>query len=763
MKPRAIMKTSVITLIVLLLLLLFPQLHYSQSNDMAAHRRPKVGLVLSGGAAKGIAHIGVLKVLEEAGIVPDYITGTSMGSIIGGLYAMGYSADTLQQIILQQDWDKVLSDRIPLDEVVFEEKPFFENALLELPFNGWKIKVPSGLIYGQQINNLLTELTLPAHAINHFHQLPVPFECVGADIIQGLSVPLREGFLPDAMRASMAIPTIFTPIIRDSLLLVDGGLVHNFPVTEAKNMGADIIIGVYTGARRADIEKLNTLTGIVTQSVFLLGIQDAEREVHLCDIFIEPDLDGYAAQDFKKADSIIVQGERAARAQFDQLKALADSLNALGPASAIPRVVRLDSICIDRIEVEGNKEFSGVEISGEFGLYPGHYVTPEFLGQCVNNLYGTNYYETVDYRIKQMGDINSLVIKVQEQAPISLKAAINYDSYSEAGFLLNMTFRNWIAPASRLMVTGKIAGNYRLNFSFLKYIGKTKRTALFANLQFNRDNIPIFRNGLRNEEFNLFDMPLDVGIQRRLGKNAMFGGGFQREQVRFRPVAGTELAFERLSYRNYNVFGFYQLNTLDRNIFPTKGTILSLELKYLRNNRFDVENYNPPVPISADSVFAFDPYTKFMFSSKSFIKLHSRASLILNPFLGIIFNPNNTFGDFFLLGAPDALNRRAMPFHGLNPNEIVAQSILGANVGYQHFLRDNLMLAFDVNAGFYTQPNVLRNDFSNAEFLSIVGGSVSVGFNSFIGPVRLAFSLPFYAEGDVRDKLRTYIILGHRF
>ncbi|MBK7873133.1 MAG: patatin-like phospholipase family protein [Saprospiraceae bacterium] len=753
------MKCYITTLLVIFGL--FPQLQYAQ--DTIPHRRPKVGLVLSGGAAKGIAHIGVLKVLEEAGIVPDYITGTSMGSIIGGLYAIGYSAQDMENLILAQDWDKVLSDRIPLNEVIFEEKPFFENALLDLSLEKWKIKIPSGLIYGQQINNLLTKLTLSAHNIQHFHELPVPFECVGSDIIQGLSVPLRQGYLPDAMRASMAIPTVFTPIVRDSLLLVDGGLVHNFPVSEVKAMGADIIIGVYTGARRADVEKLNSLTGIVTQAVFLLGIQDAEREVHLCDIYIEPDLDFYAAQDFKKADSIIARGERAARAKFAELKALADSINQIGPPPCISALPKMDSLWIDRIEVEGNSEFTGVEISNEFGLKPGKMTTPEHLANCVNNLYGTNYFRTVDYRLKKVGDINALVIKVQEKSPVMLKAAIHYDSYSEAGFLLNMTLRNWLMPSSRFMVTGKVAGNYRLNFSLLKYLGKIKKTALFANLQFNRDKIPIFRNGIRNEEFSLFDTPLDIGIQKRLGKNALIGMGFQREQVRFRPVTGTDIVFDRLSYRNYNVFGFYQLNTLDRNILPTEGTTLSIEFKYLRNNRFEVENLDSPMPISEDSIFAFDPYSKLMLYSKSYIKLHQHASLTLTPFLGITFNPNNTFGDFFLLGAPDALNRRALPFHGLNPNEIVTQSILGAGVGYQHFLKSNLMLSFDVNAAFYTQPNVLRDDFGNADYQSIVGGGVSIGYNSFIGPVKLSFAIPFYAEGDIRDKLRTYIILGHRF
>ncbi len=752
------MKARFLSLVVLLVSTQLP----GQIPDTLS-QRPKLGLVLSGGAAKGMAHIGVLKVLEEAGIVPDIITGTSMGGIIGGLYAIGYDAQTMEEIVLSQDWDKVLSDRIPLNEVIYEEKVYFENSLVELPIENWRVKVPSGLVRGQQISKLLTELTIPAHHIRDFHQLPVPFECIGSDIIKGQPVVLNNGYLPDALRASMAIPTAFTPIMRDSFLLVDGGLLNNFPVREALAMGADVIIGVYTGARRAELETLNTLTGVITQALFLPGIQDAERGIPLCNIFIEPDLNGYAAQNFKSTDSIIVRGETAARAQFAQLKALADSLNQLGPPPSITPLPHQDSICIDRVSVIGNKSFSGSNIIGDFGILPLEQVTPALLSERVNSLYGTNYYELVDYRLfSNIDNNNELLIKVREKSPISLLAAINYDTYSEAGFLASMILRNWITTASRLVVTGKIASNYRFNFEFLKYIGKTNTTALFAHMQFNRDEIPIFRNGLRNEEFAIFDNPIDLGIQKRLGRNTLIGGGFQRENLRFRPRAGDDVPFDKLAYRNYNAFGFLKLNTLDRNIFPTSGTELSVNIKHLRNNRFRVTGISPGL-VPKDSIFAFQPYTKLMFTASSYLKLHKRASLVVHPFMGMILNPNNTFGDFFLLGAPDALNRRALPFHGLKPNEIVAQNVFGLGVGYQYFLRDNLMTAFDVNAGFYNQPNVISNNFANRDYQSIVGASVTLGYNSFIGPVKVTFSVPVQAEGDIRQNLRTYIFLGHRF
>jgi NTE family protein len=735
---------------------------WSMAQDTLQHpRRPKVGLVLSGGAAKGIAHVGVLQVLEEAGIVPDLITGTSMGSIIGGLYAMGYPADTLTKMMRMQDWDKVLSDKIPLDEVVFEEKPFFENQLLELPLEKWKLKMPGGLIHGQQIASLLNRLTLPASHIDDFNRLPIPFSCVGADIIRGTSIPLNRGYLQDAMRASMAIPTVFTPIQRDSFLLVDGGLVHNFPVLEAKQMGADIIIGVYTGARRADEAKLSSLTGIVAQSVFLLSIQDADAQMPLVNIYIEPDLTDYAAQDFKKAEAIYTQGEQAARAQFAVLKNLADSLNQLAPPPVIQSLQPVHTVWIDYIEVEGNRQFSKTEIVGEFGLQPKTYVTPQELDKAINKLYGTNRYEKVDYRLRQTDGKNTLVILCQEKSPVLLKAALNYDSYSEAALLLNYSYRNLLFPASRFLATGKLAENYRLHFSYLKYINPTQTTALFANWQLNRDQVPVQSMPGRQDNYRLTNALLEIGLQKRLNRNVLIGLGLQRESLVFKPLTGTEIPFDRLLYQNWNLYAFWQLHILDRNIFPTKGSQLHLEIKNLRSNHFEVENFMATEP--PESVFAFEPYTKLTFYNRNLIRLHRWASVQVNPFLGIVLNPNNTFGDFFLVGSPEILNCRALPFHGLDANELTAQFAAGLDVGYQHFLKRNWLLSFNTNGGFFQQPQALRNERSTDRPQALLGGSVSLGYHSFLGPVRATLSLPFYSEVPLEEGLRFFVTLGHRF
>ncbi|MCD4731730.1 MAG: patatin-like phospholipase family protein, partial [Bacteroidales bacterium] len=220
---------------------------YSQEKKTADNQRPKIGLVLSGGGAKGIAHIGILKAMEKERIRPDFIAGTSMGSIIGGLYALGYSADQLDTIIRQIDWGEVLSNNIQLQYIAYEEKEYYNRYLIELPFENGKLKLPSGVIHGQMLGEMLARYAWPAKDYTSFDEFPIPFRCVATDVGTGKPIIFSDGSLAMAMRASMAIPTAFTPVDLDSTLAVDGGVVNNFPVEEVIDMGADIVIGVSVG------------------------------------------------------------------------------------------------------------------------------------------------------------------------------------------------------------------------------------------------------------------------------------------------------------------------------------------------------------------------------------------------------------------------------------------------------------------------------------------------------------------------------------
>ena len=724
--------------------------------------RPKVGLVLSGGAAKGMAHVGVLKVLEEVGIEPDIITGTSMGGVIGGLYAIGYRADSMETLLLQQDWEQVLSDRIELRNVILEEKDYFENQLFEIGYNNGRFIPPSGLIYGQQVDNLLSRLALPAYATKDFREFPIPFRCVAADIAEGQPVVLDSGDLAGAMRASMAIPTAFTPVEQEGKILIDGGLIRNFPVEEAKAWGADIIIGVYTGYVKADADKLNNFSKILMQSGFLLSVKDAQEQMPMVDLYIEPYLRKYSAQDFSKADSIIAKGEQAARAMLPELQALKQHLDSLGAHQAANRMEAPEMLCFGQIRVQGNERYTAEEIIGRSGLESGESYPPQAIETAINRLVGTNKFEKVTFQLQQEAEETVLVLQCLERAPTVFKTAINYDNYSSAGFRFNMTSRNTLLPASRLMINSVVAENYRFQLNYLKYLDEAQAVAWVTDVQLTRDKIPIFQNGTQNEEYSLVEAVIDLHVQKRLSANTALSIGVQQENLIFRPKVGAGLLFNRLSYTNYNLYARLEHNSLNRNIFPTEGTRLSLELKGLRNGGYEVSGLNPEVGLNGDSLFSFKPYTKLSLRAERLLPISSRASLKTSAFAGLVTSPGNTFGDFFLVGAPEALTRRSIPFYGLNTNHLVAQAAVGAGIGYQHFFRRNMFYSLDANAGFFDEPDRPGEDRIDLQQF-ILGLGLTGGINTIIGTVKMTLMYPFAGNVNTAQELRLFLSIGHRF
>ena len=235
----------------------------------AQDKKPKVALVLSGGGAKGIAHIRVLQALDSLGIVPDLIIGTSMGSVVGGLYAMGYSGDSIANIANNTNWDNLLTGDIPLNKVSTEEKSEFKKYLVELDVVNWSPKLNSSLLRDQNLREFLSLLTFPVYNINNFDDLSIPFRAMTTDIVNGKEVILDKGSLSLAMRASMSVPSIFQPVVYENTLLVDGGILNNFPTDVAKRMGADIIIGSTVGVGMLPKNKLDNMSSLLVQSSML--------------------------------------------------------------------------------------------------------------------------------------------------------------------------------------------------------------------------------------------------------------------------------------------------------------------------------------------------------------------------------------------------------------------------------------------------------------------------------------------------------------
>jgi len=723
--------------------------------------RPKIGLVLSGGGAKGFAHIGVLKVLEEVGIQPDYITGTSMGSILGGLYAIGYRADNMHQMVAAQDWNLLMNDRVDLNEVIFEEKSFFKNELVELPLEDWAVKAPTGAIHGQKIEELLAELTLPVYQISDFDDFQIPFRCLAVDVVKGTPVELKGGYLADAMRTSMAIPTVFTAVKRDSQVLVDGGLIRNFPVEEAKNMGADIIIAVYTGAPVSDYASLNSFTDILMQSAFLMSIKDHEAQMPLVDYYIAPDLAEFSAADFQSFEGLIEAGEIAARKQIEELQALANQLNELGETPSLKPMKVVDSLFIDAIEIRGNKTIASSEIFDYLEPLLGRKIVSADLQEAIESLFGTDLFNKVTYRLLNDELLLVLQVRCEEKALNILSTSLIYDSYSNAGLLFAASTRNTILPASRTMFIGKIADNFSAKLTLLKYLGKNRDKGFFAQIGVQRSEIPIYELGEVASQFRILEVPFDLRWQRRIQNNSLLKAGFRHNILYTDPIAGraTEV-FDDVRYRSSSFYVGFEHNSLNRNVFPDRGVRLTIEGYNTFDDQFSFTQLSNPEGLQNIPAKSGD-YHRINIQLESFLPISVKSSLKFNAYWASVNNTENTFADFYLLGSPEKTTERSIPFYGLDANELPVRSVLGLNFGYQSFFAPNWMLSLDVNAASLAYPETFSSSGDDQFFLGGIG--LSIACRTFLGPLQFSLMYPFDTDDVASKRFRSYLNFGYKF
>lgn len=411
-------------LLLITLLRLLPDAIYAQdapTRPRLEGERPRIGLVLSGGGAKGMAHVGVLKVLEELNIPIDYIAGTSMGSIIGGLYAYGYSAHELDSILRATDWGKLLNDAPDWRDVFYMNK---NNYLLNLPWGMNEEKTgfaPMGLLKGQHVNNLFYTLTSRAYQYKGFEDFNIPFFCVAADIVKGEPIYLDSGNLALSMRASMAIPSVFTPVKLDSMVLVDGGVLNNFPVDKMLEKDVDIIIGVDVGFSYAGMDNTSNLMDVLEEVVFMGAKSRVIANRARCHVFIKPNMTGLSTASFNKADSILARGEQAARDSmvYAKLLSLADTLACYAPAPKKEKqpYLPLQEVYVSRIEYHGLKKYNPVYINQFLQVETGKNIKLEAITKGIDRLYGLNKFKTVSYEFKtdeQEPEATVLAVTVEE-------------------------------------------------------------------------------------------------------------------------------------------------------------------------------------------------------------------------------------------------------------------------------------------------------------------------------------------------------------
>ncbi|MDP4186632.1 MAG: patatin-like phospholipase family protein [Bacteroidota bacterium] len=716
-------------------------------------RRPKIGLVLSGGGAKGIAHIGVLKVLEKAGIKPDFIGGTSMGSIIGGLYAIGYSADSLEKLVLSQDWADILTDKISRENLSIDEKEEQSHYFITFPFDSRKIKLPGGLIAGQNLFNLLSHLTWNVKNIHDFNHLPIPYLCTATDIVTGEEVVLHNGNLPDAIRASMSIPTVFNPVEIDGRLLVDGGLVNNFPADEVKKMGADIIIGVNVGFKPYSKGELNSLVKITEQSMFFHVVETNKQNQKLCDILISPGVYSNSAANFNHADSLIKTGEDAAMKVYPQLLKLADSLKRfqpVSPAHIVPKVS--DSIYITKVSMEGLENVSKEFMAGKIQIDAPSMSTLVDIEKAVDRLYGSQFFEKVTYRIEPFEDGNDLIIRVSEKGTNKFRVGAHYDSDFNASLLMNATLRNLPAKGSKLSLDVILGENPRFKLSYWAYTGWKPQRTLFIfhrattnwkpdygmSLDGDKYRIDQFSHDEVVSSFTYQELSYKIFLHHNIRHSASLVTGIENEFSKFR---GNPYAMGNQTFTTafLNFYGFYHFDTYNRVAYPQRGTNLTVQGKFV------TDAWNKKM----------HPVKQFLVSWKSAYSLTERLTVLPGAYAGTVFGDSIPYPYYlFSGGVENTIDKGVFPFIGMNLLQKVDKNIVIARCDLQMEFMKNQFVVLKANVGKGTQR--FDDLFGISSLYSGLG--LTYGFSSPIGPLELTLM-----TSNANPHLNTYFNLGYWF
>ena len=518
----------------------------------------KIGIALSGGAARGLAHIGVLKVLERAGIPVDVLTGTSMGSVVGGLYALGYNADQLDTIVRAQDWFRLLTDPVDRRDLPVDRKVAADRVMLTLPIYRGGIHLPRSVVPGQRIWALLTRLTWSAHGVHDFHRLPTPFAAVGTDLETGQAVVLDRGFLPDAIRASMALPSVFAPVELGGVVLIDGGVVRNLPAHDARALGADVLICSDVTDPLEPRDSIVSLVDVLAQSVSF-RVWDSERaERAACDVLIVPDVREFTSFGFGRAAELMARGEAAARAALPAIEAKVGRRRVppRPPAPPPPDSVLVTAV---RFDISGGGTVTRAFLAHALGLAPPAWTTLRELGARIERLYATGLFANVRYRLEH----GELTLLIDERAAGRFGLGLRYDSRYKASVLLTGG-RGGVEGDARL------GQQIRVGLGAAQALGDAQSVALGARIAYVHLPVDLFQDGRRVAEVRVDLGAISASVERRLGSVAGASLRVKAEHARWaEAVAAVDSAPINRTF--VTVAGVADVDTYDNGVFPSRG------------------------------------------------------------------------------------------------------------------------------------------------------------------------------------------------
>ncbi len=688
-------------------------------------KRPTVGLVLSGGGAKGFAHIGVLKVIEESGLPIDYIAGTSMGSIIGGLYAMGYSPEAMVRLVEEQNWNAIMSDEIPQKYISIDDKMLDRHYLATFPFRDKKIQMKSSIYDGEMINLLLARLTSPAYKIKNYNDLSIPFLCIAADMENAEAYEMTKGNLQRSIRASMSIPFYFSPVELDGRLLVDGGLRNNFPVPNVREKGIDIIIGVDVQRDFHKKEELNSMAIIMDQIVAMADIDAYTRAKENVDIYVKPELAQYGMMDFNLYDTIIALGEQAARKQLPRLKQLADSIKNINDYKIErPDIKPLDSVYIVSLKIEGISAENSNFIRKSF---PKNYPTIMSLNDIetsIMRIYATGYYKSIWYELRPAAKGVNLVLHCQEKEVETVSVAAHYDTDYGIGILANVTLKNVLNFPKRSTLSADI------NIAEDPYLKLRFHSNVSQKFKYGTDLwvISLFMNQyddkIINNSYSVQDNKLDLFAEYMPTLEQQFRIGMVGNYVHLRDNLVHVVDADNYDFITHAYFN-YHIDNEDSPSFASHGWKLNLNAKYImpvveQDNGSRMRN-SVVVRCDFDGAIAMD----------------DKNSLKFGATLGSSLGQNELPLSYqFFLGGQSNMKYfdNIISFDGLRFTQLFGDHITIGKISWQCNFYKNIYAVANFNGGYISGD--YASWFSDDNF--VFGCGLTLGMKTMAGPIEVS-------------------------
>ena len=700
----------------------------------------KVGLVLSGGGAKGLAHIGALKVIDSLGVKINYIGGTSMGAIIGALYASGYSGKQLDSIFKNADFENIIIDNLPRESKGFFERNNDEKYAIKLPFNDFKLKLPSALSKGQNAYNYLLKLLLHVNKIDDFSKLPIPFFCVATNVETGKQVMLEKGNLAQSIMASGALPTLFQPVNLNGQLLIDGGVVNNYPIEELRAKGMDIIIGVDVQDGLMDRTELSSAPDVLLQINNFRTIKDMEKKSKKTDIYIKPNIKNYNVVSFDAAKQIIELGNKAGLDKEDELKALVRSQTKYISTIKLKPYSK-DSILINSIALSGLKKYSRSYVRGKLKFKNNEKLSYSKFIRGINSLVATNNFDVFEYQLKTSENKEGydFIANLEEtKATTFLKFGVHYDDLYKSGALVNFTKKRLLFENDIASLDIVLGDNLRYDFEYLIDKGFYWSIGLRStfnnfhkniNAQLLLNDSEIDATGLNKIDVELQDQSNQFYLQTLFRKDfaLSLGAEHKRLEISSETLATSEedeeFIFENTDY--ISVFSRLTLDTYDNKYFPKRGVYFNGDIHYYFYASHFNEGFNPFSIAKADIGYAFS------LSNKVAINLQTSGGFKLG-------DKSTQTLDFALGGYGNNLINNFVPFLGYDFISLTGNSYVKAYAGIDYEVAKKHHITLEGN-----WANVDDNIFDNGEWFTLPdyrGYALGYAIDTFLGPVQVKYS-----------------------